>query len=52
MLPFNSLEMLQKRLFCSGRKHRVAIFIALARSDNYLIPREVNIFDSQTATLH
>ena len=37
MLPLNSLKMPQKRLFDSGRKHRVAVFVAFASAYDNLI---------------
>jgi hypothetical protein len=54
MLLFDSLEVSDKRLFDSGGKDRIAILITitLAASNDYLVPGNVNVFDSQAAALH
>ncbi|MEK7783438.1 MAG: hypothetical protein AAB279_05890 [Candidatus Binatota bacterium] len=51
MLPLDALKMEQKKLFFSGRKHRVEVLVALAGSNHYLIFGEVEVLDSQTRAL-
>src|SRR3990170_1925021 len=52
VLAFGPLKVFQKRFFDSGRKHRVAIFVALASANDNLVPGKVNVLDPKTATLH
>ena len=52
VLPFDSVEVPEKRLFHSPRKDRIAIFIALAAPNHDLVPGKLDILDSQPTTFH
>ena len=52
MLPFDRLEVPEQGLFDGCGQHRVAVFVALPRSDDDLVPRKVDILDSEAATFH
>src|SRR3989338_4793241 len=52
MLALHGLQVSQERVLRSSREHCVAILVALAGADHDLVLTEVDIFDSQAATLH
>ena len=52
MVAFDGLEVSEKGLFEACGQHRIAIPAAHAGSDHDLVPREVDILDSEAATLH
>src|SRR3989304_2453433 len=52
MLAFHGPQVSQERVLRSGGEHCVAILVALASPNDNLILTEVDIFDSQAATLH
>ena len=52
MLPFDNLEMSEKRLFDSSGKDRVALFVTLAAPNNYLVPGKIDVLDPEAATFH
>src|SRR3990170_2060202 len=45
MLALHGLQVSQERVLRSGRKHRVAIFVALASANDNLVPGKVNVLD-------
>ena len=52
MLPFDCLKVSAKGLLDGRGEHRVAVSVALPASNDDLIPGEIDIFDSEAATLH
>src|SRR3990172_5282960 len=52
MLALHGLEVSEEGFFHCGGKHCVPILVALPSPNNNLILTEVDIFDSQAATLH
>lgn len=52
VLPFDSVEVPEKRLFRGPGKDRIAIFIALAAPNHDLVPGKLDILDSQPTTFH
>ena len=52
MLAFHGLQMSEEGFFYCCGKHRVPVLVALSSPNDNLILTEVDIFDSQAATLH
>jgi hypothetical protein len=52
VLASDGLQVAEKWFFDCGGKHRVAILVALAGSDDDLVPGKVDVLDAEAATLH